>query len=221
MSWIGLSCVAAPGLVWISERAIPGMRRVHAPHNVRRRAGQASLFALAVVVLQMGSYGANVNANDMFPGPFVMEADGRTTPEQVSMAEWFARHEGYGRVVLADQRNFEVLAAYSDALPASFPAWELYFPTSPPSAAVVTQLYKDGVQFVLVDRRLATDYSAFLWFGDFQPSPPSDPLPLASIAKFADLSYLRDIHQTQNLILYQVKPKDATANLSLSRLRST
>jgi hypothetical protein len=205
-SWIGMSCLAAPGLIAICERAIPVMRRLHAPRGLLGRTGQAGLFGLVVVVLQIGNYGGNVNSDQMFPGSFIMEADGRTTQEQMSMAQWFARHEGYGRVVMADQRNFEVLVAYSDALPSSFPAWELYFPTTPPPTSVVSLLYKDRVQFVLVDKRLATDYSSFLWFGNFQPDPPSDPLPLASIRKFGRLPYLRKVHQINDLILYQVIP---------------
>lgn len=204
VSWIGVSCVVAGGCsYWLTRRR---QRHRHARFNVGRgrSAASAMVITLVVLLMQMGSYGANVNATEMFPGPFIMGVDGRTTNEQVDMAKWFATHEGFGKVVLTDHRNFEVLVAFADAQASSFPAWELFFPTVPPQRSVVANLYADDVQFVLVDKRLATDFSSFLWFSNSEPLPPSDPLPKASILKFSRLPYLRLIHSTQHLSLYKV-----------------
>lgn len=204
-SWIAVSCMASPGLIWARDSVfrLPSL----SGSGLRVQRGlAASLFILSVVLVQVGNYGGNVNSVDMFPGPFIMEADGRTTPEQIEMAKWFAAHEGYGRFVVTDKRNFEVLVAYSDALPSSFQPWVLFFPTEPPSASVVSMLYKDHVQFVLVDQRLTLDRTPSLWFSNSQPKAPANPLPRQAIDKFARLPYLRKIHKVGSLTMYEVVP---------------
>ncbi len=66
----------------------------------------------------------------------------------------------------------------------SFPGWELFFPVTPPRPAIVSELRNDGIQFVVVDNRLATEPpERGTYFSSFEPGVVV-PLPEASVAKF-------------------------------------
>jgi hypothetical protein len=212
-TWVGLSIVCGWSLARLGGRS--SSDATETPHRsiwLRTAARSAPKFdryrryaysALILVVL-CGAYGGDVNVDQMFPGPFVMEADGRATTEQIDVAKWFAVHEGLGRRVVSDHRNLEVFTAEAQALSTDFPAWKLFYPRTAPPHSLVDKLYGYGVQFVVVDKRLATDPSQYLWFGNGSTLPPSDPLPQQSITKFAHLPYLRAVHTTKDLIVYQV-----------------
>jgi hypothetical protein len=161
---------------------------------------------VGVCAVLMGNYASAVNDQERFPGPFVFGSDGRSVPnELVDLSKWFVRTEGSGRIVLSDLRTYTVFGAYAGARdPARFPGWEVFFPVKPPRPAIVTELRDDGIQFVVVDDRLATDPpQRGYYFSSYEPRVET-PLPEASVAKFDRISWLRAVRRTEHYTVYQV-----------------
>jgi hypothetical protein len=161
---------------------------------------------IGICTVLMGNYASAVNDQERFPGPFVFGSDGRNVPnELVDLSQWFARTEGPGRIVLSDLRTYTVFGAYAEAQdPSEFPGWELFFPVAPPRPEIVTELRDDGIQFVVVDDRLATEPpQRGFYFASYEPRVET-PLPEASVAKFDRISWLRAIRRTQHYTVYQV-----------------
>jgi hypothetical protein len=158
----------------------------------------------AFTVIGVASYASSVNLYERFPGRYVLGADGRDlTPDLLRSADWFADNVGYGASVLAARRTFVAFGAYADATKPAINGWEIFFPTSL-SQGEVAKLLASDTQYVAVDDRLATAVPQQSYFSVYEPTPPSVPLPQASIAKFASVPWLKLVHRDANISIYRV-----------------
>jgi hypothetical protein len=193
-SYIGLAVVVGVGVAPLTAGA----------GRLRRALRWAAVIGLCAVL--MGNYASSVNDQERFPGPFIFGSDGRNVPnELVDLSKWFVRTEGPGRVVLSDMRTYTIFGAYAEARdPTAFPGWEVFFPMTPPRPAIVSELRNDGIQFVVVDDRLATEPPQHgFYFASYEPRVET-PLPEASVAKFDRISWLRAVRRTEHYTVYQV-----------------
>jgi hypothetical protein len=193
-SYIGLAVVVAMGIGALTKGS--GKR-----HRALRW-----IAILGVCSVLMGNYASAVNDSERFPGPFVFGSDGRNMPtELVDLTKWFVQTEGRGRVVLSDLRTYAAFGSYAEAKdPVSFPGWEVFFPVTPPRPQIVAELRDAGIQFVVVDDRLATEPpERGTYFSSFEPGV-EEPLPEASVSKFDSISWLRAIRHTEHYTVYQV-----------------
>jgi hypothetical protein len=193
-SYIGLAVVIAVGVAAVTRGSGTGRRALR------------WIAVIGICSVLMGNYASAVNDEERFPGQFVFGSDGRNMPtELVDLTKWFVQSEGRGRVVLADLRTYAAFGAYAEAKdPVSFPGWELFFPITPPRPEIVSELRNDGIQFVVVDNRLATEPpERGTYFSSFEPGVVV-PLPEASVAKFDTISWLQAIHRTEHYTIYQV-----------------
>ena len=164
------------------------------------------LAVAGVMVLLVANYAAACNAYERFPGRFVLNSDGRNVDVSLTRsATWFSDHGGRGSTILTNFRSLSVFGAYAHTRsPSDFPTWAIFYPTRAPAEFYVDKARKAGVQYVVVDSRLATDKPLALpYFDNYDPDPPSVPLPLDSITKFDRLPYLTLLHVDQTVRIYR------------------
>lgn len=190
----------------VSRIAVLGDPALVVDRTSRLRAvtGTFGMVMLVGAVL-VSSYATSVNLYTRFPGPYVMGADGRDdTPDVQRSAQWLLNEAGPNAQILSTRRTASIFTAVSTAQLVSFPAWQIFYPTIQPAPQWIDALKAAGVQYLIVDTRLATAVPQQSYFRPSEPAPPSTPLPRASITKFQTSSWLRQVHTDGNIIIYKV-----------------
>jgi hypothetical protein len=166
-----------------------------------------------LIILLVGNYAAGANAYLQFPGQFEINTDGRSvSTDMVQAADWFAAHEGRGRVVMTTIRASAVFGAYAGTVdaqpgPQGPYAWDVFY-RKHLSQVQHHQLLDTGVQFIIVDRRLAHVLPQELpYFSVYESPPPSLPLPTASISKFSRTRWLKQVYYGTNISIFQVEQR--------------
>jgi hypothetical protein len=200
ISFIGLA-VTLPA-VWLpSNPAAEGRRRVTVAANTYG----ALLASAALSVALVGDYSASSNAYERFPGPFVLNTDGRNvTSDMIRSAQWFAASEGRGQSILTTSRTFAVFGAYAGAQQRPFPAWEIFFPLVRPEKRYVDLMREKGFRYIVTDDRMTTELPHGRYFNLAEPNPPAWPLPAACLTKFDSLKWLSKIHQDGHITIYRL-----------------
>ena len=194
-SYIGLAVLAGAGIAHLLGAA-----------NRRRWFGR-TLAVACLVALLVGNYAAENNDRVRFPGPYTFIADGRgVTPELRGLADRFRRGGGEDERVITDVLTGSVMAAYGRATYLrDYPSWEVFYPLRPLGEAVHQKLVHDGVQAIVVDRRMSTDVrSRAFYFSDSEP-PNRGVLPTPAIRKFDQTPWLTLRYRTENYRIYEVR----------------
>jgi hypothetical protein len=176
-------------------------------------AGLVRLAALPSLlgVLLLGNYAAGCNGYVQLPGPFIMNTDGRSvSDDMIAAAQWFARTEGPGRRISTNIRTMAVFGSYGQALPypesaAHLYPWDLFYPERALSEVLHAKALASGLEFVVVDRRLATLIPPKLpYFSPYEPIPASLPFASAAVTKFDQTTWLHAVYRGPNIVIYRV-----------------
>jgi hypothetical protein len=203
-SWIGLSLlISLPIVGRPTDASTPG--------GSSSRLARVALVAAAATVI-VGNLAVGIDQQYRFPGPYVVGADARAlTSEAVSAAGWLSRTQGHGHLVATDRSTSLAFYATGDervAVPYSgLPLWELYASESAPSPQLLARLAAADVQYLVVDRRLASALPRIGFY--FDPSEPdayrrTRPLSLAALTKFDALPWATAIYRSDHITIYRL-----------------
>jgi hypothetical protein len=82
--------------------------------------------------------------------------------------------------------------------------WQIFYPRTV-DAAVLAEIHRSRVQYVVVQRDMLDSPAGVPRFDDSEPAPDYNaPLPAASLAKFAASPVFREIYAAGSLRVYQV-----------------
>ena len=200
-TYLGMSVLIAPLLVWLVSRVWG---------RVRRRVA-VGLLVVVLGVIVMGNVAVQINAAYMFPGPYIYGSDTRSlTPELLGMARWFRDTQGANQRIVADRYTALALANFGDAQTATpstaFPIWQLYFSTSAPGPGLLAELQASDYRFMAVDRRMSQQLPLIGIY--FAPSEPDAykherPVPVAALSRYESLPWASKIYTSDNLDLYR------------------
>lgn len=149
----------------------------------------------------------------LLPGPYLVSADARSIePEGITAAQWADVYLGPGQRIATDRINTLLMATYGNEqvitggngnAPVSF-----VFTSEKFGPGVVTILRQDGIEFLLVDRRLSTalpyvgTYFNLPANGGQQNTRPIDP---AALAKFDSVQNVSRVFDSGDIIIYNVE----------------
>ncbi len=195
-TFIGVSVMAGLVLDDLMSRRKPRWLR-------RPRFTKAGVVVCAGLLL-LGGYGAAVNYLVIFPGPFVFQSDGRSTPSELfGVADWIRTHEGYQQTILADHRTFVVVAALTDAMPARATDSTLFVDYPLSVGPHVEGYIRGNVDLIVLDKRLYSEAPTAYVFGPHEPDV-TFPIARVRLAQLEEVPYLRVIHQTAHYIVLRV-----------------
>ncbi len=211
-SYIGVASLVGLSLSSSTRgtRRGPTMLRLRQPgaHYVSRRlpiVGTLLLFWLLLV----GNFGANVSDYWQFPGPFLVNVDGRTSsPALISAASWMSKHAPPATRILAPVEDSGLFYGYATAVNPSFQlSWQVFFanPAVPP--LLLDQIKQQHIDFIVVDDRLASVLPTYLpYFSAYEPLLASYPLPLTDLTKFSHAAWARRVYTTGPVSIFRVEP---------------
>jgi hypothetical protein len=188
----------------------PTMLRLHqtGSHYVSRRLpilGTLLLFWLLLV----GNFGANVSDYWQFPGPFLVNVDGRTSsPALINAARWMSQHTQPATRILAPVEESGLFYGYATAVNPSFQlSWQVFFanPAVPP--LLLAQIKQERIDFIIVDYRLASVLPTSMpYFSDYEPLLAHYPLPITDLTKFSDASWATRVYTSGPVSIFRVEP---------------
>ena len=149
--FIGVAFVMALAVAWVITTDLVRWK-VEPRHALLT--GAAGLLLVGGVVIGTPSW-------QRLPGPYLVEADSRSINAQsIETAEWALEHLGPNRAFAGDRLNRLVLGSYGHqrvvfAHGAGTAAWAVFI-TESLGPTEVNVLRRGGVEYVVIDRRLAT-----------------------------------------------------------------
>jgi hypothetical protein len=212
-TWIGLSILAGPAVIWVLDRAGPRLRKWR---PVILRPGLLAALAIALV----GGTAAGLDATYRFPGPFLYGSDARSvTPELLATSAWFSapspRGFGTGNNVVTDRYTgliFGSLGLQNPAFPsAGFPTWNLFSakpgaPIKPPF--LLFELSNSNFTYLIVDRRMAYEVPQVgVYFERNEPqfvTKTGQSIFYGRLAKFNTYYWMVKVFQSDNYSIYKL-----------------
>jgi hypothetical protein len=144
----------------------------------------------------------------MFPGKVILEGDGRdTTSTAVSLARWFASHQGRGAVIVGDFSTATVFEAYADVrVPNGYDVhfWEVFYPGEVSSPAKWHLLSASGVQYLVIDSRIANAVPQTGYLFASEEVASAEPITQQSLAALESLPFLSLIKHEGTYSIYKV-----------------
>ncbi|MFD8396409.1 hypothetical protein ACFV2N_46380 [Streptomyces sp. NPDC059680] len=202
-TWVGLALLTAPVILAGADR-------------IRAMTGRArALTAVASLVVAcdalVGNVTAGLDPEYRFPGPYVFGSDTRSgTPELVATSHWFEDREGARHHVVSDRYTGLSLVRDADARPAapakSFPAYDLYVDSSPPSDHLVHQLSSSAYTYLIIDKRMATQLPRDgIYFAPGEPFPHGAPSPISpqNLDRYNNLPWTTKVYESDNYAIYR------------------
>jgi hypothetical protein len=209
-TWIGLSILVGPVVVWLLDQArgsLPQLRRICLRF----------LLLIALAVALVGGTAAGVDASYRFPGPFLFGSDARSvTPELLAVSQWFKARFGTGNNVVTDRYTGLIFASYglqNTATPSTnFPVWDLFL-ASPGATIQPSYLLYDlnlsQYTYLIVDARMAYDVPQIGVY--FTPNDPPSVLPEGSkspfygkLDKFNTIPFAVKVFQSGDYAIYRL-----------------
>jgi hypothetical protein len=209
-TWIGLSVLVGPAVVWLVDRAGRQAARW-------RRAGVWTGLVAALAIALVGGTAAGINASYRFPGPYLYGSDTRSiTPELLGASNWFSTRIGVGHKIVTDKYTGLIFASFGRQYAATpspgFPVWNLYLnkpgvPIGP--AHLLYELTMSHYTYLIVDERMAHDVPAQ---GDyFAPGEPASLITRAGgpglrgrLGKFDAVPWMVKVFQSDNYSVYRL-----------------
>ena len=208
-TWIGLSILVSPAVVWLLDRAGRSMRQW-------RRISLRSGLLVALAITLIGGTAAGLDASYRFPGPFLYGSDARSvSPELLGTSEWFSGRFGTGNNIVTDRYTGLVFASFglqNTAFPsAGFPTWNLYLakpgtPIDPPY--LLFDLSGSNYTYLIVDRRMAYEVPEIGVY--FEPNEPTmltktgKSIFYGRLDKFNSMSWMVKVFQSNNYSIYRL-----------------
>jgi hypothetical protein len=208
-TWIGLSVLVGPAVVWLIDWA---GQRTYLWTRIGLRAGLTAALATALV----GGTSAGLDASYRFPGPFLYGSDARSvTPELLGAAQWFLKQFGSGYNIVTDRYTGLVFASFglqNTAAPsAGFPTYDLYVakPGAPIDPSLLAELKSSDYTYVIVDKRIAYEVPQIgVYFEPDEPKqfvlPNGRSIFLGRLGKFDNFSWLIKVFQSDNYSVYRI-----------------
>lgn len=210
-TWIGLSLLISPAVVWLLDWT---KRRTRRWSRVSLRSGFTVAFAVAMV----GGTAAGIDAPYRFPGPFLYGSDARSvTPELLATSRWFAARFGTGHNIITDRYSGLVFASYGLQNPAAasagFPVYDLYLAKSGASIAppyLLRELQTSHYTYLIVDRRMAYELPQLgIYFNPGEPrsllAPPGHkPVFYGRLAQLNNVPWMTKVFQSGNYSVYRL-----------------
>ena len=172
------------------------------------------LRGLAVVLLFalfVGGISSRTTLAQGLPGDYEPSADPRSmTGDLLAAARWFRERYGTDNVVAGDHAAFAVFGAYGGQQVVSGQGtgarpWLVFFPRRI-TQSVLTELNLHDVQFLVIDRRIATDLPRTGWYySSNEPGAGSrtGPVPTESLDKFTRSPAFETIYDNGNIVIYR------------------
>jgi hypothetical protein len=216
-TWIGLSIVAGPVVVWLLDWA---GRRTYAWARIGTRTGLMAALAIALV----GGTAAGLDASYRFPGPFLYGSDARSvTPEVLNASEWFLKRFGPGYNIVTDRYTGLIFASFGLQDTASpsrgFPTYDLYLakPGAPIDPFLLTELSSSHYTYLIVDKRMAYEVPRVgVYFESDEPSefvsPDRKSAFLGRLNKFDTIPWLVKVFQSDDYSVYRINLPPAKAS---------
>jgi hypothetical protein len=212
-SWIGLSILVGPAVIWMIDWARRSMRKWR---FVSLRSALLAALAIALV----GGTAAGLDASYRFPGPFLYGSDARSvTPELLATSAWFSapipRGFGTDNNVVTDRYTgliFGSLGLQNTAFPsAGFPTWNLYSakPGAPIKPAyLLYELFNSNYTYLIVDQRMAYDVPEVgVYFERNEPpfvTKTGKPIFYGRLDKFNSYFWMVKVFQSDNYSIYHL-----------------
>ena len=207
-------------VIYVGLAVFMGGTAVWLPGYIQRRSTRVrktlklGSVALLFVVL-MGNYSTDNNILTTFPGPAVLEGDGRdTTSTAVVLAEWFASTQGRHLTIATDFSTATTFGAYADANEPdayAYPFWKIFFPGELTTSSA-QRLVKDAkIRYLVIDSRLASQepFNGF-YFTPFEA--PSKPITRASLHTLETEPWLKPIRRFGTYEILKVVPYDLSSS---------
>ncbi|HEX4723237.1 MAG TPA: hypothetical protein VH333_12025, partial [Pseudonocardiaceae bacterium] len=202
-SYLGLAVLVAPAALAIWDR-------MRWPELWRTITTYVTAFALWATML-VGNVAAGLDESYRFPGPYVFGSDTRSlTPELLAAANWFEQHAGSGVRIVTDRFTGLGFVLDADSWTASpsagFPAYDLFFSATPPSAELVEELASSDYRYLIIDKRVTTDVPAIGSY--FEPDEQfadldSHPMPAANIDRYATQPWTTRVFESDHYVIYR------------------
>jgi hypothetical protein len=209
-TWIGLSILVGPAVVWLLDRA---GQCSHQWRRVSVRLGLVATLAIALV----GGTAAGLDVSYRFPGPFLYGSDTRSvTPELLAASAWFSSRFGTGNNIVTDRYTGLIFGSFGLQNPAApstgFPVYNLYLakpgaPIEPPS--LLFDLSGSDYTYLIVDKRMAYDMPELGIY--FEPGEPASeflphngkPVFYGRLNKFDTIQWAVKVFQSDNYSIYR------------------
>lgn len=204
--FLGLAFLAATVVV-----DLPAGRTAGTGHR-----SSLSLAALATVVFA-GGFIVGEPPQGRQPGPFLVGAERRSiSPQGLAAAEFAAATLPAGSRILVDHANATLMGSYGELDPvmrrvSGVAVSRVFFDRVLGRAA--RRVIRDGdIDYIVVDRRLSRSAPAGgFYFTRQEPGAfeHTDPIPAASLRKFARAPGLRTIYASGEIAIYDTSPLEA------------
>ncbi|WP_328460844.1 hypothetical protein OHA21_30910 [Actinoplanes sp. NBC_00393] len=202
-SYLGIAVAVAPLIIAFLNRARGRIRSIMTG---------AVLLAVCALML-VGNNAAGMNPSYRFPGPPVFGSDTRAaTPEVLAAATWLRQTHGREARLVADRYTGLIFGSYGEQEPttgsATFPAYDLYLtqPGRPMPPGLLHQLRSWRFEYLIVDRRMATEVPDIKIYFETNEPIPHDGRPAftpAQLTKFDQLPWLIKIYDGPNVAIYR------------------
>jgi hypothetical protein len=181
------------------------------------RGGNALKTALgtaAIFIIFLGGVVERTSLHQGLPGPYEPTADPLSmTAEVFAASNWLEGRYGRNNIVTGDRAGFEVFGGYGNQNVISGQEngarpWRIFFPRSI-TQPVLTELDRDRVRFLVIDRRITEQVPIVDWY--YSPNEPqsgtrTEPLAKASLDKFASSPLFDRIYDAGNVLIYEYFP---------------
>ena len=178
------------------------------------------LTVVLLFVLFLGGISSRTTLAQGLPGSYEPSADPRSmTGDLLEASRWFRDRFGTGNVVMGDHAAFAVFGAYGDQQVVSGQGtgarpWLVFFPRQI-TPSVMTELNRDDVQFLVVDRRTTADLPRTGWY--YSSNEPgagtrSGPIPTESLDKFERSPAFETVYDNGNIVIYRYVAEAADAS---------
>lgn len=202
-SYLGLAVLVAPAVLVIWDRV-----RWH------RLWQTITTYVTAIAVwatMLVGNVAAGLDESYRFPGPFLFGSDTRSlTPEVLATATWFDQHVGSGVRIMTDRYTGLAFVLAADSWTASpsagFPAYDLFFSAAPPSPDLVAELASSDYEYLIVDKRVATDLPSLGSYFEGDQAITAEltqPIPAANINRYAKAPWTTKVFESDNYVIYR------------------
>lgn len=142
------------------------------------------------------------NSSELASGPAII------TTDAISAANWFKNEMGTEKQVIGDLGAYMIFSGYAKAKVNTF-AWNVFYPTE------MNSMVKENLdgEYLVVDKRISMYMPKYYnsYFDrmeqQYLKDPPyevSKPLNKASLEKFNETNYLKEIYSGENLSIYQI-----------------
>jgi hypothetical protein len=203
-NYLGLACLGTVGAQVVVEH-LAAWRSKRLQKLSAARLLVPPLAAVAIpLLLAISAYGVGPSVISTYPGPLLLESDGRDTPpEAFDLAGWFSSHVGRGKVVLTDDRTGEVLAGIADEKLDPALAVQLILASGPISGPLRREVQRQAA-FVVLDSTLWSQVSsAGFYISQYEPFVP-EPLPTSYFTRLSSAPWLKVVHRTPNYTVLKV-----------------